>query len=172
MARRRRKRPLPRADIGSWELDSWELSRVPMRRLRSEMRLNARSVHQMQPTAATTPPIAPPTSDAGDTCSVSAVVPTTSTHHDRSPYIISHMASAPPMPSTLPATTAKIPCREQSAHLRRTEADRRSRPTSHALFDSKLEEQRHEQQRRDDDEEAEVDEVLPKSVAPREASRP
>ena len=79
-----------RPDIGSWELDSWELSRVPMSRLRSEMRLNARSVHQMQPIAATTPPIAPPTSDAGDTCSVSAVVPTASTHHDRSPYIISH----------------------------------------------------------------------------------
>ena len=56
----------------------------------AEMRLSARNVHQMQATATSTPPTAPPISDPGDACSVSAVVPTASTHHDRSPYIISH----------------------------------------------------------------------------------
>ena len=57
--------------------------------LRSEIRAKPRSVHQMQTIAATIAPSAPATSETGDTCSVSAVVPTAPDHHVRRPAIIS-----------------------------------------------------------------------------------
>ena len=104
-------------------------------------------------------------SEVDDTCSVSAVVPTASTHHDRSPNIISHAyPSAPTMPSMLPTTASSTPsCRNSRRTLRRAEPDRpQQTDLAHALLDAQLEEQHHQQQRGDDDEEAEVDEVLAK----------
>jgi hypothetical protein len=59
----------------------------PARRLRSEIRERLRSVHQIHATAATMPPTAPPASEVPETCRVSVVVPTASTHHDRRPAI-------------------------------------------------------------------------------------
>src|SRR5688572_1065756 len=53
----------------------------PASRLRSETFRRLLRVNQMQPIAATMPPMAPPARDAADTCSVSAVVPTAPTHH-------------------------------------------------------------------------------------------
>ena len=164
-----------RADIGSWELDSWELSRVPIRRLRSEMRLNARSVHQIQPTAAITPPIAPPTSDAGrhvqrERGRPNRIHPPRSQPVHHQPRVTQRTADAQHASDDGEQETF---LQEQPTHLRRTEADRPEQTNlAHALLDSQLEEQRHEQQGRDHDKEAEVDELLAKSVAPREASRP
>ena len=56
---------------------------------RSDTRLKPRSVHQMHTIAESTPADAPVTSETGEMCSVSAVVPTASTHHDRRPSISS-----------------------------------------------------------------------------------
>ena len=62
----------------------------------------------MQASAATMPPIAPAASDSGLTCSVSAVVPTASTHHVRRPVIKSAAyATAPSVPMALPIRNAK-----------------------------------------------------------------
>ena len=63
------------------------LTIVPARRLRSETRASALSVHQMHATAAIITAAAPAASHAGDTNSLRAVVPTASTHHVRRPII-------------------------------------------------------------------------------------
>ena len=52
------------------------------------MRANPRSVHQMHAIAAITAPAAPAMSEIGDTCSVSAVVPTAPDHQVLRPAII------------------------------------------------------------------------------------
>ena len=78
---------------------------APVSRLRGEAGARARSVQAMDPRAASTPPAAPAPSIAGETSTVSRVVPTASTHHVRRPSMMSSAYSnAPTTPSALPAT--------------------------------------------------------------------
>ncbi len=96
------------------------------------MRVRLRSVHQMQTAAAAIPPNAPAMSDVAETCSVSASVPTASTHQDPNPFINNAAyATAPTTPMALPATASSTP---SVMNRRRTSAGpnptARSSPTS------------------------------------------
>ena len=127
------------------------------------MRARLRSVHQMQATAAATPPAAPAASEVHDTCSVKAVVPTASTHQVRERgHDQRGVRDRAEDPGAAADDREQQPfAQEQPPDRRRLEADRPQQShLARALFHAELEEQRDQQQRGHDQEEAEVDEVL------------
>src|SRR5687768_6540281 len=75
----------------------------PASKPRVEVRPSLLNVKKMQTTAATTPPTAPIANHIHETCNVSEVVPTASTHHVLNPYINNAAYPiAPSSPSKLP----------------------------------------------------------------------
>ena len=135
---------------------------VPASRLRSDTRASVRSVHQIQTSAAITPPAAPAASDAGDMQrqrgGADGVDPpgAQAGHHQ---LRVADRARD--------AERAADERQHQRLRSRTTGAPPRRKPTAlqqadfaHALLDAELEEQRGQQQSRDDQEEAEVDEIL------------
>ena len=62
---------------------------TPWMRARGVARATMRRLHAMDTTAAAMPPPMPAARARGETCSTSRVVPTASTHHVRSPHMIS-----------------------------------------------------------------------------------
>ena len=62
---------------------------TPWMRARGVARATMRRLHAMDTAAATMPPPMPAARASGETCSTSRVVPTASTHHVRSPHMMS-----------------------------------------------------------------------------------
>ena len=135
----------------------------PFSSARVEVAASDRSDHQMDATAISTTDSAPPMSDHGSMCSVSAVVPTAPTHHVRRPSMMrAAYAIAPPIPATPP-----MPARNSASPVnsRRIAAGSRPRacnsPTSRRRCSTpSLKNSAREEKRRDDEEEAEIGEVL------------
>ena len=124
--------------------------------------------------AVATPPMAPAASDVADTCSVSALVPTASTHHDRRPIIINAAyPTASSTPAALPASANRTPSARKS---RRTSEGpnptARSKPTSRLRCSTpSLKKSAARSSADATRKKLKYTKYAPKSVAPRDASK-